>query len=58
VTSLVSAAKTDGTDGDAVWVVNVGGPKEPRIRWDPDPHARGKFQGKGQTTVKYRDSLP
>jgi len=28
---------------DAVWVVDLDGPKEARIAWGPDPHAKGQF---------------
>ena len=31
------------TDRNAVWVVDPSVPKEPRIRWGPDPHAKGQF---------------
>jgi len=41
----VSPAKNGWTDRDAVQDVDSGGPKEPRIRWDPDSHAgRGNFE--------------
>jgi len=32
------------------------GPKESRVRWDPDPMGRGNF-GEGAPIVKYRDFL-
>ena len=49
----------DGTDGDAVWIVDSGGPKEPSVRcWSKLPHLKGEFWGeKGQPIVKYWDSL-
>jgi len=42
----VSPAKNCSTDRDAIWDVDLGGPKEPCIRWGPDPHTwRGSFDG-------------
>jgi len=39
--------KSGWTDRDAVRNVDSGGPKEPCVRWDPDPHTwRGNFEGK------------
>ena len=35
-----------GTDRDAVWDEDSGGPKAPCIRWGPDPPmGRGNFEG-------------
>jgi len=28
---------------DAIWVVDLDGPKEACIAWGPDPHAKGQF---------------
>ena len=40
-------AKT--ADRDAIWVVDLDGPKESCIRWGPDPPmGRGSFGGKGR----------
>jgi len=48
--------KNGWSDRDAVWVVDSGGPKEPCIRWAPDPFmGRGNFEGK--YIVKYRHTL-
>ena len=52
--------KNDRTDRDAVWDVDSGGPKEPCIRWSPDPPwelvilgERGKkIRGKGSAHCK------
>jgi len=33
------------TDRDAVWVEDSVGPREPCIRWGPDPHGKGQFWG-------------
>jgi len=42
----VSPAKNGSTDRDPLWDVDLGGPKEPCIRWGPDPHMwRGSFDG-------------
>jgi len=35
--------KNGCTDRDAVWVEDLGGPKEPCIRRGPDPHGKGQF---------------
>jgi len=32
--TIVSPVKNGLTDRDAVWVVDLGGPKEPHIRWE------------------------
>jgi len=58
--------KNGWTNQDAVWDVEVGGPKEPCIRWGPvqiphSPMQTAKVQfwrGKWRSTVKYSDSLP
>ena len=57
--TLVSPAKTaESIDRDAVWVEDSDGPREPCIRWGPDPPWEGAiFRGKGRSIVKYRDSL-
>jgi len=36
--------KNGCTDRDAVWVEDSCEPKEPCIRWGPDPHGRGNFE--------------
>jgi len=48
------------TDRNAVFVVDCGGPKEPRIRWGSRyPIRKGNFEeGKRRPIVKYRDTLP
>ena len=39
-------------------VVDSGGPKEPCIRWGPDPlMGMGNFEGEGAAIVKYGDTL-
>ena len=39
-------------------VQDSGGPKEPCIRWGPDPPWEGNFEGaKGRPIVKNRDTL-
>ena len=39
-------SKNSWTDRDAVWVMDLGGPREPCIRWGPDPPmGRGNFEG-------------
>jgi len=49
--------KDGQTDRDSVWVVDSGGPKEPRIRWGTDPSCEGAIlRGKGRPIAKYRDS--
>jgi len=47
------------TDRDAVWVDDLGGPKEPCIRWGPDPPWEGAILTgeKGRSIVKYRNTL-
>jgi len=54
-----SAALQNGwTDRDAVWAVNLGGPKEPCIGWCPDsPWVRQYWRGKGRSVANYRDSV-
>jgi len=38
--------KNGSTDRDAIWVEDLGGPKEPRIRWGPGPPmGSGNFKG-------------
>jgi len=50
--------KNSGTNRDAVWVEDLGGPREPSIRWGPDPRmAMDNFEGKGCPIVNYRDTL-
>jgi len=51
--------KNGCTDRDAVWVEDLGGPREPCIRWGSrSPMERGNFEGgKGRPIVKYRDTL-
>jgi len=51
--------KNGHTDRDTVWFGDLGGPKEPCIRWGSrSPMGRGNFEGgKGRPIVKYRDSL-
>jgi len=53
--TLVSHAKNGCTNRDAVWVDNSGGPKEPCIRWGPDPPWEGAIlRGKGRSSVQKR----
>jgi len=48
--------KTLKTDRDAVWVVNSYGLNEPCIRWGPEPHGKGQFEGEEvRSIVKCRD---
>ena len=56
--TLVSHAKNERTDRDGVWVQDFDGPREPCIRWGPDPTmGTGIFTGgKGCRIVKYRDT--
>jgi len=51
--------KNGCTDRDAVWVEDSDGPKEPCIRWGPDPPWEGAIlRGKRAShIVKYRDTL-
>jgi len=51
--------KNGSTDGDIVWVVDLGGHKEPCIRWGSiSPHAKWQFRGgKGQPHCKVREFL-
>jgi len=37
--------KNGWTDRDAVWFMDLGGPKEACIRWGPDPHVKGQLLG-------------
>jgi len=47
--------KNGWTDRDAIWVVDSGGPKEPRIGWvSRSPMQKGNFEGEEQPIVKYR----
>ena len=52
--------KNDWTNVDAVWVDDLGAPKEPCDRWGfRAPHATGNYKGgKGRFIVKYSNSLP
>jgi len=50
--------KNGWTDVDAVWVEDSGGPREPCIRWGPDPPWEGAMRGKMAPIVKYSDFLP
>ena len=44
--TVVSPAKTADTDRDGVWVEDLGGPKEPCIRWGfRSPMGMGNFKG-------------
>ena len=54
------SCKNGCTDRDAVWIEDLGGPKEPCIRWGfKSPIGRGNFLGgKGRPLVKYMDILP
>ena len=50
--------KSGWTDSDALWIVNLGGPKEPRrpIRLQPDlPCKWAILRGEGQPTAKCRE---
>jgi len=50
--------KNGCTDRDAVWVEDSGRPKEPCIRWGPDPPWEGAVWGrKGCPIAKYRDMV-
>jgi len=51
--------KNGWTDRDAIWVENLGEPREPCIRWSSrSPHGKGQFWGqKGRPIVKYRDTV-
>ena len=50
--------KNGRTDRDAIWVEDSGGPKEPCIRWGPDPLWKGAIlRGKGRPIVKYMGTL-
>jgi len=50
--------KNGWTDRDAVWVMDSGGPKETRIRWGPDPHAKGQLSGERTCLGMLEDTLP
>ena len=51
--------KNGSTNQDAIWVEDLGGPKEPCIRWGSDPLWEGAIlREKGAALVKYTDSLP
>ena len=51
--------KNGCTNRVAVWVEDLGGPGEPRIRWGSrSPHGKGQILGEnGRPIVKYRDTL-
>jgi len=51
--------KNGCTDRAAFWVVDLGGPGEPCVRWGSrSPHGKGQiFWGDGRPIVKYRDTL-
>jgi len=51
--------KNGCTDRAAIWVEDLGGPREPHIRWGPDAAmGSGKFLSEnGRPIVKYRDTL-
>jgi len=51
--------KNEWTDPDAVWVEDLGGPREPCTRWGSrSPMGKGKiFMGEGLPIVKFRDTL-
>jgi len=59
------ACKNGWTDRDTIWILDLGGPKEPRIRWGPDPQYEGAVLGvtKGvsimtnQAQSEYKHSL-
>ena len=39
-------------DRDAIWVEDLGGPREPWIRWGPDTSTgRGNFEGRGEAAA-------
>ena len=44
--------KNGRTDRDAVWVEDLGGPREPCITWGPDPHGKGNFEGAAHCKVR------
>jgi len=50
--------KNGWTYRDAVWIEDSGGPREPCIRWGPNPPmGRGNFEGvKGRPIVNCRDT--
>jgi len=39
-------------DRDAEWVVDMGGPKEPSIRWGPEPPREENFEADGAAHCK------
>jgi len=46
--SVTLVSKNGCTDRNAVWVEDSGGPKEPCIRWGPEPpQERAILRGKG-----------
>ena len=51
--------KNGCTDRDAVWLEDLRGPREPCIRWGPDPPWEGAILRGGMVRriVKYRDTL-
>ena len=54
----LSPEKNGCTNRDAVWVEDLGGPRELCISWGSrSPHEKGQFGGKGAPIVKYRDTL-
>jgi len=46
--------KNGCTDRDAVWVEDLGGPKEPCIRWGPDPPLEGAILRGKERGVHYK----
>jgi len=44
---VTEPCKNGSTNQDVIWVEDLGGPKEPNIRWGPDaPMGRGNFEGR------------
>ena len=51
--------KDGWTARDGIWVVGSDSPKESWVRWGSrSPYGMGKFLGKEETVVKYRNFLP
>jgi len=56
--TLVSPVKTAAPIEMPFWVEDLGGLREPRIKWGSrSPMERGNFQAKGRPIVNYRDTL-
>jgi len=58
VCHISEPCKNGYTSCDAVWVEDLGGPREPCIRWGyRSPVGSGNFEGDGQLIVKYTETL-